>query len=234
MKTFMDKSFQGVKALLFDFGGTLDADGLPWKEQFFPIYKKFGFDWSEEVFAPFFYHSDDTITEKKLTTMSFDKTILHQVTLLLTKAGRYDAKMAKKIADEYLKTSRANLKLNKPLLLKLKKKYRLGVVSNFYGNLPSIFKEIGYDKIFDAVIDSNRVGVIKPDPKIFQAALTQLKAGPQESVFIGDSFKRDMLGAKGIGMRHILLIHKNVRGWKTCCSEDRTIQSVRDLEGIFL
>ncbi len=234
MKNFMDKSFRNIKALLFDFGGTLDADGLTWKEQFYPIYQKFGFDWTEETFAPYFYFADDTITEKKLKNMPFEKTIRLQVGLLLKKAGKYDKKLSERIADEYLAMSRANLKRNKPLLLNLRKKYRLGIVSNFYGNLPAILKEEGYDKIFDAIIDSNRVGFMKPDPEIFQEALDQLEASPQGSLFIGDSFKRDMLGAKGMGMRHILVLHKNTKGWKTCCPEDRTIQSVQDLAGILL
>ena len=118
--------------------------------------------------------------------------------------------------------------------MRLKKKYRLAIVSNFYGNLPVVCKEAGYDSIFDAVIDSGRVGFMKPDPRIFQAALQQLRVTPQESLFVGDSLKRDMLGAKSSGMRHIRVLNRNAENWRTCCPGDRTIQSVRDLPRLLL
>lgn len=228
------KQYPNLKAVLFDFGGTLDADGIAWKEQFFPLYQKEGFTWSPEEYAKYFYASDDYLTEKTLTALSYSKTIHLQVGLLLKAAQVFDKKLASKIAKAYLKGTLANLKKNIPLLRNLKKKYKLGVISNFYGNLPAIFREIGYDKIFDTVIDSNRVGHTKPDRQIFEAALKKLKVKPEECLLVGDSYKRDMLGAKAMGIDHILVISAEAKAWQTCCSEDRTIQSVRDLKGILL
>lgn len=230
----MDKSFQGLKAVLFDFGGTLDSDGLTWRQQFYPIYCKMGFDWTPEEFKPFFYFADDTLTARTLKTVSFKNTIQKQVGLLLKKAGKLDRKTADKIAHAYLCGSRASLLRNKAILLKLKKKYRLGIVSNFYGNLPVICKEAGYDKIFGAIIDSGRVGFIKPDRRIFEAALGELGADPKEAVFVGDSLTRDMQGAKALGMRHIRVLSRQSEGPKTCCPGDLTIGSVRDLGRLLL
>ena len=49
------------ETLLFDFGGTLDADGVPWMERFYEHYCAEGLTMSVEAFAPFFYRADDQL-----------------------------------------------------------------------------------------------------------------------------------------------------------------------------
>ncbi|HUJ96829.1 MAG TPA: hypothetical protein VLV85_01230, partial [Stellaceae bacterium] len=50
-----------VETLLFDFGGTLDADGVAWKERFYAYYRAEGLDMTAEAFAPVFYAADDPL-----------------------------------------------------------------------------------------------------------------------------------------------------------------------------
>src|SRR5262245_21576452 len=50
-----------IKTLLFDFGGTLDADGVAWKERFHALYRAEGLDLDGEAFAPAFYAADDPL-----------------------------------------------------------------------------------------------------------------------------------------------------------------------------
>ncbi|OGR87180.1 MAG: hypothetical protein A3A86_05920 [Elusimicrobia bacterium RIFCSPLOWO2_01_FULL_60_11] len=230
----MNKSFQDVKAVLLDFGGTLDADGLTWRQQFFPIYRRLGYRWSKKEFDPLFYYADDTLTERSLKSVSYDKTIRLQVSLLLKKAGRFSPRSVEKVSRAYLRASRAHLRRNIPLLKRLKKKYRLGIVSNFYGNLPVILKSEGYGRLIGAMADSNRVGSIKPNPDIFLHVLRKLKVSPEESVFVGDSRKRDMRGAKELGMRHIWVANPKARKLPVCCPGDIVIRSVLELEDILL
>ena len=47
-----------IKTLLFDFGGTLDADGVAWKERFHTLYRAEGLSLDSETFAPAFYAAD--------------------------------------------------------------------------------------------------------------------------------------------------------------------------------
>ena len=110
----------------------------------------------------------------------------------------------------------------------------LGIVSNFYGNLPSICRETGLSDYFKVVIDSGRVGFQKPDANIFLAALNELGTSPDRSVFVGDSMKRDMRGAKELGMRHIWVVGKNYRNDPPCCPGDLVVSSVMELEKILL
>jgi putative hydrolase of the HAD superfamily len=58
---------------------------------------------------------------------------------------------------------------------------------------------------FDAVVLSSQVGMKKPDPRIFDIALRQLRVPPHEAVHIGDDYNADLLGAVGAHLRPVLL-----------------------------
>ena len=50
-----------IETLLFDFGGTLDADGVAWKDRFHALYQAEGLVIAAEAFAPAFYAADDPL-----------------------------------------------------------------------------------------------------------------------------------------------------------------------------
>ena len=52
---------------------------------------------------------------------------------------------------------------------------------------------------------SSQVGYAKPDAGIFQAALTRHKLSPEETLFVGDTPDADVAGAKGAGIKGVLL-----------------------------
>jgi putative hydrolase of the HAD superfamily len=79
---------------------------------------------------------------------------------------------------------------------------RVAVLSNSEGRLAELLAEIGIGDAFAAVIDSGRVGLEKPDRRIFDHALAVLGAtGP--GIHIGDSWPADVAGALGAGWRAI-------------------------------
>jgi len=79
---------------------------------------------------------------------------------------------------------------------------RVAVLSNSEGRLAELLDEIGIGDAFEAVIDSGRVGIEKPDRRIFEHALAVLGArGP--AIHIGDSWPADVEGALGAGWRAI-------------------------------
>jgi HAD superfamily hydrolase (TIGR01509 family) len=90
-------------------------------------------------------------------------------------------------------------------LLRLRPRARLGVVSNFYGNLEVLLEEGGLSPLLEAVIESARVGIEKPDPAIYRLAAERLALAPGDVVMVGDSFERDVRAARGVGMRAIWL-----------------------------
>src|SRR3989344_1792697 len=120
-----------VEAILFDFGGTLDSDGTAWKDRFYPLYLKAGLPLERETFDRCFYASDDFLTERNLKTTPYRRTLELQVSGVLKRAGFFRKDRVKKIAGKFLSDSLRNLRRNLPLLRRLKRRYRLGIVSNF-------------------------------------------------------------------------------------------------------
>lgn len=83
---------------------------------------------------------------------------------------------------------------------------RLAVISNTEdGRLDELLELVGLKAHFDLSIDSHVVGQRKPDPGIFHLTLAQLGLEAREAVFIGDSYAHDALAALAVGIRAILL-----------------------------
>jgi putative hydrolase of the HAD superfamily len=99
------------------------------------------------------------------------------------------------------------------LLSELKKKYKLGLVSNFaYApGFWTILERFSLTKFFDAVVVSGELGLRKPHPKIFKEALKTLDVKAEEAVFVGDSLKADINGAKKMGLKTILVENVGLR-----------------------
>jgi putative hydrolase of the HAD superfamily len=123
---------------------------------------------------------------------------------------------------------------NTRLLSQLAGRYRLGMVSNFYGNLATVCDELGLRPYLGVIADSTDVGWTKPDPHIFRHALDELGVTAAEAAFVGDSLARDMAGARGIGMSHIWLVGGSVTPSAPCCPGDPVIHSLDDLRELLL
>jgi len=89
-------------------------------------------------------------------------------------------------------------------LLRLAEKYRLGVISNADGKIAEVLERSGIADCFETITDSGIVGHEKPHPAIFEAALTSLGVAPQESLYTGDVYSVDYLGATRFGMQAVL------------------------------
>jgi HAD superfamily hydrolase (TIGR01509 family) len=83
---------------------------------------------------------------------------------------------------------------------------RLGVVSNSDGRVEEALTAAGIRDRFELVLDSALVGVEKPDPAIFRAALTALGVAPEEALYVGDLYDVDVVGARAAGMEAMLLV----------------------------
>ena len=225
-----------IKACLFDFGGTLDSDGITWQDSFFHLYRKHGLQPDREDFRKAFYHADDSLTETRaLDGVGLRATIELQVSKVLDCLGLEDcARQRQAIAEDFIDSTERNIARNRPLLEALRKRFTLGIISNFYGNLEIICEELGIRDYFRCIVDSNREGVIKPDPEIFQAALDRIGVAPPQALFVGDNVFRDMEGAKKMGMPHVWLAGEFERHRKPCCPEDPVIHSLEELGPLLL
>jgi putative hydrolase of the HAD superfamily len=92
-----------------------------------------------------------------------------------------------------------------PVLNELRRHYRLAVISNADGRIEQCLERVGLQQFFEKLIDSGLVGYEKPDPRIFQAALQQMDARPDESLYVGDVYAIDYQGPIAAGMQAVLL-----------------------------
>jgi putative hydrolase of the HAD superfamily len=91
-----------------------------------------------------------------------------------------------------------------PVLEELRRaELKIGLVSNGIRDLTEFVAHHRLD--VDAIVDSRSHGRVKPHPTIFEAALEQLGANPDEAVMVGDSLEEDIEGARALGMRAILI-----------------------------
>ena len=81
----------------------------------------------------------------------------------------------------------------------------LGLVSNFEPWLDEVLALQGIAGRFAAVAVSGNLGVAKPDPRIFKAALDQAGADPEATVHVGDQPVNDVAGARAAGITPVLI-----------------------------
>jgi len=89
-------------------------------------------------------------------------------------------------------------------LQRLGKRYRLAVISNADGKIADILAQCGIAGCFETITDSGIVGKEKPHPAIFEAALQSLDVDAQQSLYTGDVYCVDYLGATSVGMQCVL------------------------------
>jgi len=196
-----------IETVLFDFGGTLDSDGVAWKERFHALYRAEGLDVSAEAFAPIFYAADDALVGALAPTTGLEETV-HALAMgleaeLKRRGAAPDSARGRRVASRFLTEMSAAFARNRPVLKALGERYHLGVVSNFYGNLEAACESSGLAPLFGVMADSQRVGAEKPEPAIFRAALSALGAAPETAVMVGDSLSRDGEGARRAGLSFI-------------------------------
>jgi putative hydrolase of the HAD superfamily len=83
---------------------------------------------------------------------------------------------------------------------------RVAVVSNSDGSVRDSLGRAGLLELFEFVIDSHEVGVSKPEPGIFLAALGRMGLDPADAWYIGDSLFHDVNGAKAAGLARAILV----------------------------
>mgnify|MGYP001353444053 FL=1 len=109
-------------------------------------------------------------------------------------------KIINNISHDYIEFLPENNKLMDgaiEILEYLKPKYRLFIITNGFREVQD--KKLKNSKIkhyFEAIYDSESVGVKKPDPKIFKHALKDSGSNANESLMVGDNYEADVLGAK--------------------------------------
>ena len=91
-------------------------------------------------------------------------------------------------------------------LHRLHETHRLGVISNIWSSSHLYLREferVGIRNLFDVLIFSSDHSCIKPSPYIFAKAIEAFDVDRAKIVFVGDSLKRDIAGAKAAGLSSV-------------------------------
>jgi putative hydrolase of the HAD superfamily len=83
--------------------------------------------------------------------------------------------------------------------------YRLGLITVCSEDVETLWPDSAFADLFDAEVFSSRVGISKPDPRVYLACCEQLGVEPHEAVFVGDGANDELAGARRVGMNAILI-----------------------------
>jgi len=188
-------------AVLFDFGGTLDADGLRWSVRVHSAYRAAGGALDFEEFEPLFRQSDRRLESLPgIRGMGLMDMARAQAGILKQLVVDGPAIDVERTASVFCAESVAAARRNRPVLAQLAAQVPLGVVSNFTGNLEHCLAELELKEFFRVMLDSALVGASKPSPEIFRMALARLGM-PAEGVWmVGDNFDADIRPAAALGL----------------------------------
>jgi HAD superfamily hydrolase (TIGR01509 family) len=237
-----------ISTLLFDFGGTLDGPAH-WLDRFLASYIAAGIEITRAELDPAFDHATRIGYGATRVVARFGLTDLvrflvgHQFEYLrksgpdpirarldeAAAAGRH--RMVEAVTNSFVRETSNGLAHSRNVIGALKGRFKLGIVSNFYGNLDRILEESKLDRFFATVADSSRVGIFKPEPGIFEAALKKLQCAPESAAMIGDSLSKDCAPAHKLGMRTVWLRTESQPA-ADAASADITIRSLDEVAQI--
>ncbi len=190
-----------VAWVLFDLGGTLDGDGEHWLNRFELLYRehlpRVAFP---DLKAAFYQAEAACLTEPQVAALDLAGLIAFHVSRQLKALAIESPETQAALTQAFLASCRRSFQRNAAILSRLAERYRLGVITNFYGNAARLLAQEGLASFFTAIVDSATLGVRKPDPAIFAAALAELALPPYRVIYVGDSYGQDIRPAKQAGL----------------------------------
>jgi len=196
-----------LRAILFDYGGTLDGPASHWLDRFLALYRDAGLALTFDSFRAAFDHATQCgYAEPRAAQMDLPALVAFHVARQMEQLGLHDPAVAQRVIGAFVRASRQALAESRTVLVRLQPRVALGVVSNFYGNVERILAEAGIAPLLSTIIDSGRVGLSKPSAEVFALALRQLGCAPAEAMYVGDSFEKDIVGAHAAGLRTAWLV----------------------------
>ena len=232
-----------IHALIFDFGGTLDGNGIHWLERTYqfiharhPEITREAFDVADKATITEFFLGDPShewsyqdgsmlpvgaVASEHAARCSLRETA-DAIAVGIYKRLGLSEQMKDEYVDWFCTGAAEHLENNRRWLETLHGTYKLAVISNNFGNTRGWCDEYGLTPLLEAIIDSTVLGIAKPDARIFEAALSELDVAPAHAIYVGDSYAADMVGGKNAGLWTAWFVGNQV---KTC--EDPSMVDVQ-------
>ncbi|MBO7295579.1 MAG: HAD family hydrolase [Bacteroidaceae bacterium] len=205
-----------MQALIFDYGGTLDTDGRHWAHVLWEGYCEAGMPVTNEQFREAYVYGERALAKAPIVQPEdtfrdvLEKKVNQQFAFLQAEhiwndAPDVSAEKLNTVVDYCHDYALRFIAKAREVLAVLRPKYRMVLVSNFYGNIETILRDFGLAQYFDAVIESAVVGVRKPDPEIYRLGVKATGCEAKDVTVVGDSYSKDIVPANAIGCRTIWL-----------------------------
>lgn len=232
-----------IKGIIFDYGGTLDTNGVHWFHIFHQVYAEYFPQVDEKQLREAYVYAERYLATHRIIepTDDFLAMLEKKVTIQLSQLTIGNSEMYQslqhsqlsvKIASRCDELVRKNLEHSRKVLDTLSARYPLVLVSNFYGNIHSVLRSYGLENYFKEIVESAVVGIRKPNPQIFSLGITALGLHANEVLVIGDSYSKDIVPAHSLGCHTAWL---KGQGWDTAdepsdtsCA-DITIENICDI-----
>lgn len=200
-----------IKGVIFDYGGTIDTNGIHWGEVIREEYHRAGVMIEKTLFREAYVYAERALAKAPIINVDDTfRTLLHkkmalQAEYLNEKSYPIGNEKAGEIADGCYRRVLDTLATSRTIVEELSDRYPTVLVTNFYGNMPVVLKEFGLDSCFGHIIESAVVGLRKPDPALFAKGVEALGLEPFEVVVIGDSYRKDIHPARTLGCKAVWL-----------------------------
>lgn len=223
-------SIPDIRAVIFDYGGTLDSRGDHWSRVILDAYRAAGIDVGIAEFKDAYIHAERMLEASHMIAPGddFHVLMLKKIGLQFARLGlTSDPAMScnaprrpdcaatyssgiEAVAAYCYDVAKQCTAEARPTLEMLARSYPLALVSNFYGNLPTVLADFGIDNCFSTIVESASVSIRKPDPLIFTTAISRLgtfapQLTPASVLVVGDSMKNDIIPATTLGCHTALI-----------------------------
>lgn len=183
-------SLEGLKGIIFDYGGTLDTCGQHWGKKLWHAYERQHVPVSEQQFRDAYVYGERTLGRNPIIKpdYTFHRTLSTKIRLEMEHLCTHNAWDASEeefkqkhqavLEDVYAEVL-ATTAHSAEVLTQLSERFPMVLVSNFYGNIECVLQEFGLRKFFPRIVESAVVGIRKPDPRIFELGVEELRKGVQ-------------------------------------------------------
>ncbi len=194
-----------TKGYIFDYGGTLDTGGNHWGKVIWHAYERCRVPVTEQQFREAYVYAERTLGRNPIIQpdFTFRQTLEEKLRLQLEFLNEEFFILHSSLLSDLYAHTQAETARSREVLLRLKARYPMVLVSNFYGNVGVVLREFGLDGIFQSIVESAVVGVRKPDPRIFTLGVEALGLKPEEVTVVGDSIDKDIIPAKKAGCQTV-------------------------------
>ena len=214
----MTASKNGYKAIFFDLDGTLRHPVPLGTDVYREKVAGYGLPISDEKQQEvgrwehrYWARSSDLMRDTKKFRGDSDAFWTNYATLRLEIMGASSAqidafrpKLRTYFDEEYAPVDKVPPELHQVLPELRSAGYKLAVLSNRRTPFMDIIKELSLDTYFDAIMAAGEVGSWKPDPRVFTPLLEKFDLAPEETVYVGDNYYADIVGARNAGLIPVL------------------------------